>query len=56
MNNTELKLIAEGLIKTTETAGVKSVELQKKGLKITIKPDDSPVSNGDLEVNRILTD
>ena len=56
MNNTELKLIAEGLIKTTETAGGKSVELQKKGLKITIKPDDSPVSNGDLEVNRILTE
>jgi len=56
MNSSELKEIAEGLIKTTELAGNKSVELQKKGLKIITKPDDTPVSNGDLEVNRILTE
>ena len=56
MNSSELKEIAEGLIKTTELAGNKSVELQEKGLKIIRKPDDTPVSNGDLEVNRILTE
>ena len=51
----ELKQIAEGLIKTTEEAGKKSIELYKKGLKKIIKPDNSPVTNGDLEVNRIIT-
>ena len=55
MNNNELKKIALDLIRTTELAGHKSVELQKKGLKIITKPDNTPVSNGDLEVNKILT-
>ena len=56
MNNDELKKIAESLIKTVEFAGNKSVELYKKGLKKIIKPDNSPVTNGDLEVNKILTE
>ena len=56
MNNEELRKIVEGLIDTTNIAGSKSVELQKKGLKITVKPDKSPVSNGDLEVDKILTE
>ena len=56
MNKSELKHIAENLIKTTELAGKKSIELYKKGLKKIIKPDNSPVTNGDLEVNKILTD
>ena len=56
MNNNELKNIAEALIKTTEHAGKISIELYNKGLKKIIKPDNSPVTNGDLEVNKILTD
>ncbi len=56
MNQSELKNIAEKLILTTEIAGEKSIELYKKGLKIITKPDNSPVSNGDLEVNKILTE
>ncbi len=56
MNNRELKSIAENLIATTEFAGNKSIEIYKKGLKTIIKPDNSPVTNGDLEVNKILTD
>ena len=56
MNNNELKKIAEGLIETTELAGKTSIELYQKGLKKIIKPDNSPVTNGDLEVNKILTD
>jgi len=56
MNSNELKKIAEGLIKTVELAGNKSVELYKKGLKKIIKSDNSPVTNGDLEVNKILTE
>ena len=56
MNNNDLKKIAERLIDTTNLAGTKSIELQKSGLRITIKSDKSPVSNGDLEVNKILTE
>ena len=56
MNSNELKEIAEGLIKTTELAGRKSIEIYKKRLKKIIKPDNSPVTNGDLEVNKILTE
>jgi len=56
MNSNELKEIAEGLIKTTELAGRKSIEIYKQGLKKIIKPDNSPVTNGDLEVNKILTE
>ena len=56
MNSSELKNIAEGLIETTSFAGKKSIEIFKKGLKKIIKPDNSPVTNGDLEVNKILTD
>ena len=50
MNSDELKNIAENLIKTTELAGNKSMELYEKGLKTIIKPDNSPVTNGDLKV------
>ena len=56
MNNSELENIAKNLIKTTELAGQKSIEIYKKGLKTIIKPDNSPVTNGDLEVNKILTE
>ena len=44
MNSSELKEIAEGLIKTTELAGNKSVDLQEKGLKIIRKPDDTLIA------------
>ena len=54
MNNNELKKITEGLINTTELAGKKSIEIYKKGLKKIIKPDNSPVTNGDLAVDKIL--
>ena len=55
MNTGELKKIAENLIETFNTAGQESVELFKKGLKIEIKEDKSPVSNGDLRVNDLIT-
>lgn len=56
MNKDELKKIAENLIDTTAFAGRKSIEIYENGLKKIIKPDNSPVTNGDLEVNRILTE
>ncbi|MDC0488573.1 3'(2'),5'-bisphosphate nucleotidase CysQ [Pelagibacteraceae bacterium] len=56
MNRDELKKIAEGLIDTFNIAGKDSIDLYKKGLKIEIKQDKSPVSNGDLKVNKLITD
>jgi len=55
MNREELKKIAESLIDTFNIAGQDSIDLYKKGLKIEIKEDKSPVSNGDLKVNDLIT-
>ena len=55
MNKKELKEITENLIETFYVAGDESIELYKKGLEIQIKEDKSPVSNGDLKVNAIIT-
>ena len=55
MNRDELKRIAENLIDTFNIAGQDSINLYKKGLKIQIKEDKSPVSNGDLRVNDLIT-
>jgi len=55
MNKNELKTIAEGLIETFNIAGQESIDLYTKGLKIEIKEDNSPVSNGDLKVNELIT-
>jgi len=55
MNKSELKNIAEGLIETFNVAGQESIDLYTKGLKIEIKSDNTPVSNGDLKVNDLIT-
>ena len=55
MNREELKKIAESLIDTFNIAGKDSIDLFKQGLKIEIKEDKSPVSNGDLRVNELIT-
>ena len=55
MNSNELKVIAENLIKIFEYAGKESIRLYNEGLKIEIKEDKSPVSNGDLLVNEIIS-
>ena len=55
MNKNELKKIAESLIETFNIAGQESIDLYEKGLKIEIKEDNSPVSNGDLRVNELIT-
>ena len=52
MNKNELKKIAEGLIETFNVAGQESIDLYAKGLNVEIKPDNSPVSNGDLRCKR----
>ena len=55
MNKDELKNIAESLISTFNIAGEEAMELYDKGLKIEIKEDKSPVSNGDLRVNELIS-
>ena len=56
MKASELKSISESLIDTFLNAGKVSIFLFKKGLKIEIKEDRSPVSNGDLKVNELISD
>ena len=56
MNKNELKFIAESLIDTFKIAGNESIRLYDDGLKIEIKKDNSPVSNGDLKVNGLITE
>ena len=55
MKPSELKTISENLINTFNDAGRISIDLFKKGLQIEIKEDNSPVSNGDLKVNELIT-
>ncbi len=49
-----LKDIAENLIDTFLEAGNVAKEISRKGVKITIKKDKSPVTDGDLAVDKIL--
>ena len=56
MKQIEIKGTIEKLIDTFLYAGKVSIELREKGLIKEIKEDNTPVSNGDLEVNRILTE
>ena len=51
----DIKTIVENLIETFLSAGELSIDLRKKGLKKEIKSDNTPVSNGDLEVNKFIT-
>tara|TARA_Y200000002_G_scaffold216136_1_gene178361 strand:- start:673 stop:1443 length:771 start_codon:yes stop_codon:yes gene_type:complete len=50
-----LKSIVNRLIDTFIFAGEISINLRKQGLIKKIKSDNTPVSNGDLEVNKIIT-
>ncbi len=49
-----LKKIVENLIKSFLEAGDLAIKLRKEGLIKKIKSDNTPVSNGDLEVNKYL--
>ena len=55
MNRDELKKIAENLIDTFNIAGQESIDLYKKGLKIEIREDKSPVSKENLRLNELIT-
>ena len=55
MNIEETKKITLSLIETFNDAGRVALNLREAGLKQEIKDDNTPVSNGDIEVNKILT-
>ena len=49
-----MKKIAENLIDTFLEAGSITKKISKQGVKITIKADKTPVTDGDLVVDKIL--
>ena len=55
MNIEEAKKITLSLIDTFNKASQVALDLREAGLKKEIKPDNTPVTNGDIEVNEILT-
>jgi 3'(2'), 5'-bisphosphate nucleotidase len=55
MNIEETKNITLSLIDTFNKASQVALDLRKIGLTKKIKSDNTPVSNGDIEVNKILT-
>jgi 3'(2'), 5'-bisphosphate nucleotidase len=54
MNTEEAKKITLSLIETFNKAGRVALTLRESGLKKNIKEDNTPVTNGDIEVNKIL--
>ena len=55
MNTEETKEITLSLIDTFNKASQVALDLRIAGLTKEIKFDNTPVSNGDIEVNKILT-
>ena len=51
----DLQKIIEDLVDAFLSAGDLSLQLREKGLSKEIKSDNTPVSNGDLEVNKFIT-
>ena len=56
MTEDNKKKITESLISTFNEAGDISLKLRKEGLKKEIKEDNTPVTNGDIEVNNLITE
>ena len=54
MNLEETEKIINSLIDTFILSGNVSLDLRNKGLKKKIKSDNTPVTNGDIEVNNLL--
>jgi 3'(2'), 5'-bisphosphate nucleotidase len=50
-----LKEVVENLIDNFLEAGDLAIQLREKGLVKKIKSDNTPVSNGDLEVNKFIS-
>ena len=54
MNNLNLKNIAEELLDTFIRAGKIAKEISKKGVKVMVKADKTPVTDADLAVDKLL--
>ena len=54
MNNLNLKNTTESLLDTFLKAGEIAKEISQRGVKITIKPDKTPVTDGDLAVDVLI--
>ena len=54
MTNLNIKEVTESLVDTFISAGHLSLKLREKGLITKKKSDNTPVSNGDLEVNKLI--
>jgi 3'(2'), 5'-bisphosphate nucleotidase len=55
MTEIDIEKLVRNLIDTFLSAGEISINLRKNGLKKKIKSDNTPVTNGDLEVNKIIS-
>ena len=55
MTKFNIEKTVRDLIETFLIAGEVSINLRNKGLTKKIKSDNTPVSNGDLEINKIIT-
>ena len=55
MSSLNLKHITEELIGSFLEAGKIAKEISQQGVKVTVKSDKSPVTDGDLAVDKILT-
>ncbi len=55
MKEINIKELILNLIDTFLSAGEISIDLRNKGLTKKIKSDNTPVSNGDLEVDKIIS-
>ena len=51
----DVRKIVEDLVECFLNAGELAIELREKGLLKKIKQDNTPVSNGDLEVNKLIS-
>ena len=51
----DLQKIIENLVDAFLSAGDLSLQLRDKGLSKEIKSDNTPVSNGDIEVNNFIS-
>jgi 3'(2'), 5'-bisphosphate nucleotidase len=55
MTKIDIEKIVRNLINTFLNAGEVSINLRNDGLTKKIKSDNTPVSNGDIEVNKIIS-
>ena len=54
MNKINYKEICYDLVDTFQLAGKKCLQIRDEGLKTQYKEDNTPVTNGDIEINKIL--